>query len=111
MAKRMGAKTKEIKASHAGFISNPSDIAEKNMTIGNNLVTILAMSAQRRYNAVQCDLIRIARKNNGFQRHCNAKPIFESHVRILVPQFDFPPVFPRFFRVWPQTAGPLVSIW
>ncbi len=28
MAKRMGAKTKEIKASHVSFISNPSEIAK-----------------------------------------------------------------------------------
>ena len=28
MAKRMGAKTKEIKASHVGFISNPAEIAK-----------------------------------------------------------------------------------
>jgi hypothetical protein len=34
-------------------------------------------------------LWKIARKNNGFQRRCNAKPIFESHVRILVPQLNF----------------------
>lgn len=45
------------------------------------------MSVQCRYNVNKRDLLKIARKNNGFQRHCNAKPIFESHVRILVPQF------------------------
>src|SRR5439155_9794594 len=28
MAKRMGAQTKEIKASHVGFISNPSEVAK-----------------------------------------------------------------------------------
>ena len=55
-------------------------------SFGNNLATILAMSAQRRYNAVQCDLLRIARKNNGFQRRCNAKPTRKTQVRILVPQ-------------------------
>jgi len=38
MAKRMGAQTKEIKASHVGFISNPSEVAK--------VIEAAAMAAQ-----------------------------------------------------------------
>jgi hypothetical protein len=59
--------------------------------LGKNLVRILAMLTQRRYNINQCDFLRNRRKNNGFQRHCNAKPISEIQVRILVPPVLFQP--------------------